>query len=1003
MKWKLYLKRCFTLLVALFITGSAVWAQSKTVTGVVTDANGLPLVGVSVLLQGSTAGVSTGINGTYSISVPGPQSVLVYNYLGYNDHQETVGAKSVIDVIMNENAQELDELVVIGYGAVRKRDLTGTVQSIKNEDITLAPVGNVMQALQGRVAGLDITRSSGKSGSDVNMTLRGSRSINGDNTPLFIIDGVPGNYSDLNPNDVESIEVLKDASSAAIYGSAGANGIVIITTKNAKKGGKLTVNFDAYYGINGFLEFPPVRTGDDYIELRRQAYIGGPSGKEPSDPSILFSNAEWNAVQNNQWVDWFDLGTRNGTLQNYSVSMSGGNDRTSGYFSANYFQEQGILYNDQNTRYSFKATVDHQIRPWLDGGINVISSFTDRDERRGQYFTRVLCLLPLGTPFNEDGSINPFPLAGDSQLSPIADMADGQYVNNYHILSVNPTVYLEAKPVKGLSLKTLFSGDLQFSRQGMYKGTQSSEGYSLGKSSAEIINENHYNYKWENIITYNTTFAEDHNLTLTGVTSWSKYQREESGMRGYNVAPEYSFHNLGVSDATSRVTSSEYVGSQSMAFIGRINYSYKGRYLVSLSNRYEGSSILAQDHNWDNFPAAAIGWRISDENFMKGATKIDNLKLRASYGVTGNAGADPYATQTIGRAGTNLAFQETPAAYYMFGSEIGNLLLSWEKSYGANIGVDLNMFRNRLNVSVDMYNVDTKDILFKRTLPASTGGSNTSAFSIWENVCETNNRGIEVVLNSVNIQKKDFTWSTTLTFSSNHEEITSFTSNAPIQNGDSYLVKGYPLKSYYSYKYAGIFQTNDEAKPFSRKAGDVRIEEVVVDQNYNENDRQVLGSPTPKWMAGLSNTLLWKGIDLTFFFDARWGQMMNYGILGWYNPTGGGNGPAIIDYWTPENPSGRFPRPGSDRGSFAQLPVGSNSVTYIDGSYIKLRNITLGYTLPQSVVGKVGLSRLRVYGTASDPWIYTESKYLKNYDPERGGADEFPLAKQLVFGVNITF
>lgn len=978
--------------------------QQKTITGKVTDSSGDPLPGVTIVIKGTTNGTITNIDGNYQLGNLHENAILVFSFVGMKS-QETTVDQPIINIELVEETFGLEEVVAIGYGVVRKRDITGAVQSIKSDDIVLTPTGNVMEALQGRVAGLNITRSSGKSGAEINMTLRGTRSINGSNSPLFIIDGVEGNYADINPNDIESIEVLKDASSTAIYGSAGANGVIIITTKTGKNG-NLNINFDAYYGVNGLLQFPEVRTGEDYLELRRQANrtIGTWS---PDDPdSKIFTNDEWNAIQNNQWVDWFDLGTRNGALQNYSLSMSGGNDKTTGYFSINYNEEEGILENDDNTRYSFRANIEHNINGWMKGGLNVQGAFTDLNERKGQYFTRVLCLMPLGIPFNEDGSINSFPLAGDTQLSPISDMAEDQYTNNHHILGLNPTTYLEITPIKGLSVKTVLSSYLNYSRQGLYKGVFSADGYGDGKSSAQVVNSNKYNYKWENIINYTFDIADDHNFVLTGVTSWSKNQRENSSIMGYDLGwDKYLFHNLAATDPQSRIATSAYTRTQMMSYVGRLNYSYKGRYLFTVSNRWDGSSILAQGKKWDNFPAAAVAWRISDEAFMANATKIDNLKLRLGYGVTGNAGADAYATLNFGVAGSNLAFQETPASFYMFSQNIANQNLGWEKSYNWNSGIDLMMFKNRLNVTLDAYRTNTKDILFKRNLPASTGGFKTKNYAIWENVCQTLNRGIEVVINSVNVQTQDFTWSTTLLFSSNHEEITEFTSDDPITNGDFYLVKGHPINSFYNYKYLGIWQENEieEAAKYNRVPGDVKIEDYKADGQYTTEDRMVIGSPTPKWTAGLSSTFNYKNLDLTVFFDARWGQMMNYGILGWYNPDGTGNGPSVIDYWTPENPGGRFPRPNASYYRFSNMPLGTNSTTFINGSYIKLRNVTLGYTLPKYILKKLDLDKARIYATTSNPLIYTKSKYLKNYDPERGGADEFPLARQIVLGVNISF
>ena len=986
-----------------FLGAAELSAQQKQITGTVSDSSG-PMPGVSVTVQGTSRGTITGADGRYTLGASATET-LNFSFMGYDDVSVAVGVQSAIDVTMTEAATDLDEIVVIGYGAVRKRDLTGAVQSVKSDVITMAPTGNVMEALQGRVAGLDITRSDGRAKSDVSMTLRGNRSINGTNDPLFIIDGVAGNYNDLNPNDIQSVEVLKDASSTAIYGSAGANGVIIVTTKSGQKG-KVTINFDAYYGINGMLKFPPVRMGQDYIDLRVQAAKNDGTFESVENS---FSGAEWDAIQNDQWIDWFDLGTRDGTLQNYSISMSGGNEKTTGYFSANYYKEEGILLNDDNTRYSFKTNVDHKVNNWLSGGLNVISAFNDMNERRGQYFTRVLCVQPLGVPYNPDGSINTNYLSGASEPSPILDTDPQQYDNNTHRLAVNPTAYLEIKPVKGLSVKTLISGYLVFSRNGFYKGPKSSEGIATGNSSAQIENKNEYNYRWENIVNYNFMLGTDHSFVLTGVTSWEKKQKEESLAYGVGLSwDDYKYHNLGATSANGRKIDSEYEKRQSMAYIGRVNYSYKGKYLVTLSTRYEASSILAKDNRWHNFPAAAIAWRISDEPFMSKFTKIDNLKLRVGYGVTGNAGADPYATQEFGEAASNFAWQDNPAPVFRFTSTLANRLLGWEKSYNTNVGIDLGMFRGRLNASVDFYHTKTKDILYKLGQPHSLGGANASGFTTWKNVCSMVNRGLEVLINSTNIQKGDFTWTTALTFSTNHEEITSLPTAAPVKNPstDYYLIKGKPLNTIYTYRYMGIWQTSeaDEVAKMvtpSLKPGDVKVEDVNGDYKYDANDYQALGSPTPKWIAGIGNTFTYKGVDLSFFFDARWGQKMNFGLMGWYNPSGQGAGPAMCDYWTEENPGGRFPAPRNS--SFNNLPVGKESLFIIDGSYVKLRNVTLGYTLPNSLIQKVGLSKVRVYGTITNPWIYTKSKYLKDYDPERGGADEFPIARQMVFGVNISF
>jgi hypothetical protein len=367
----------------------------------------------------------------------------------------------------------------------------------------------------------------------------------------------------------------------------------------------------------------------------------------------------------------------------------------------------------------------------------------------------------------------------------------------------------------------------------------------------------------------------------------------------------------------------------------------------------------------------------------------------------------------VGTMGTNLAFQDSPAPYYMFAATLPNQNLAWEKSHGTNLGVDLTLLKNRLSVTLDLYNVVTNDILYQRTLPASTGASGTANFKILENICSTLNRGLDLVVSSTNFQKKDFLWTTTFTFNTNHEEITSFTQDVPVSGaGNSWLIKGQPIQSLYDYKYAGIFQDEAEAQKYNRHMGDVKIEEVPdangnVNYSYGPEDRQVLGQVVPKWTAGLQNTIVYKGVDLGVFLDVRWGNVINHWVMSWYNGAGTGNGPKMLDYWTPENPGGRFPRPNTTYGTtIGNIPgmEGKSSLTYISGSYIKLRNITLGYTLPAKLTRKISLEKFRVYATVSNPWTYTKSKYLKNWDPERGHRqDEWPLSRQVVFGLNLSF
>lgn len=977
--------------------------QVNQVKGIVKDETGESVIGANVTVKGQSIGTITDIDGRFVIDAP-VNSVLQISYIGYIGQEVNVGKKRELVITLKEDTKTLDEVVVIGYGAVKKRDLTGAVASVKKDDIVLTPTGNVMEAISGRVAGLDITRESGSAGSKVNMTLRGSRSINGSNTPLFIIDGVEGSYEELNPNDIESIEVLKDASSTAIYGSAGANGVVIITTKKGNEG-KTQISLDAYVGVNGFTEFPEVLTHDGFIRLRREAYRTIGEWNSEADDSKIFSNEEWDAIQNNQWVNWFDEATRNGIQQSYTVSMNGGTENTKSYLSVNYYEEQGILKNDEYTRYSLNGSIDKKINDWIKGGIKFQGTYSERDARNNQIWTRVLCLSPLGQPYDENGNIIKFPIAGNEELSPIADMAPEQYVNNMRRLSFAPNGYLEITPIKGLSIKSVLGAYLSFSRQGYYNGLYSATGYGNKKTSAQIDNTNRINYKWENIVNYTFTLQEKHNFTFTGVTGWTKNQYESSTGLGYNFDwDKYSFNNLGASTSNDRSLSSSFVGSQVMSYVLRLNYSFLGKYLLTVSNRWDGSSILAAGNRWDSFPAAAIAWRIGDEEFMKKIDWISNMKLRVGYGVTGNAGAKEYATQVFGFAGANMAFQDTPAPFYIPSQNIANPLLGWEKSYSTNIGLDLGFLRDRLNMTIDVYNTKTEDILFQRNLPASVGGFKGNNYSTWQNLCATSNKGVEIAISSRNIENKNFTWSTNLTFALNKEKITELTSDDPIKNGDYYLIKGQPINTYYNYKYQGIWQTDeaDEAAKFGYAPGDIKLNNKTEDNSYDSKDYMNLGSPNPDWTAGMLNSFKFHDFDLSVFVQARYGQTIKADVLGWYCPSGIYTGPAICDYWTPENPGGHFPRPNRNKERFSNY-FGSESLLYVDGSYLKVKNITLGYSLPKSFLDKMGISRARFYATISNPFIFTKCKYLRDYDPERGGADTYPLTKQMVFGVNVTF
>jgi TonB-linked SusC/RagA family outer membrane protein len=978
---------------------------ARTVKGHVVDENGEPMIGVTVLIQGTSKGGVTDMDGNFEVSGVSAKSTLVLSYVGYSSKSIIVGQKNNITVSMQREDKQLDDVVVVGYGTMKKRDLTGSIASVKSEDIVRTPTTNVMEAIQGQVAGFDITKTSGEIGSDLKMTLRGNRSIYGNNEPLFIIDGMEGSFSDLNTNDIASVEVLKDASSTAIYGAAGANGVVIITTKNPEKG-KFNINLDAYYGINKVTNFPSINSGDAYINFRREAARTAGKWSSSADDESIFPSYMWDLIQNNKWVNWYDLATQTGTTQNYNLSTSYSNDRINSFFSLGYNDTEGVIKGEQMKRYSARAKIDFTANRYVNYGINLYAMYSDHDARASRVWNRIICTPPLGTPYDENGNMVLYPVGGDTgNINPLADNAPGEYEHNIKSLTVDPQLYIEIKPIKGLSLKSVLGGNFSNSKVGTFVGNNSFNGLATG-SYAETPNTFTYNYQWQNIITYKFNIGTDHDFTLTGVTDWEKNRREYSDARANTFdTNSYSYHNLGAATGVPTVASS-YVQSQTMSYVARLNYSYLGRYLLTLSSRWDGSSMLADGNKWDVFPAAAFAWRISDEKFMQ-STKdwLSNLKLRLSYGVTGNAGAEEYATLDYSRTGI-LGFQDVAVPYSGYSQNVANLSLGWEKSRMVDVGLDVGLLNGRIDIVADWYKTKTSDLLFQKSLPYATGGFASGDFKIWTNVGKTENTGFELAVNSRNFIGPKFTWSTTLTFATNKEKVVKTTSDGPLLYQDNfYLISGKPIHTYYMYKYLGIWGTDqaDEAAKYGQKPGEIHVaEKGDADYKLNTSDYYDVGHADPTWTAGLTNNFTFMNFDLNIHLIMRWNWDILYGLTGWYRNDGLSPSPSVCDYWTPENQSARYPRPNMEK---SQDPYANNSsLNLYDGSYLKIKTITLGYTFPKNLLQKFGVNKLRLYCTASNPFIFAKSHYLKNYDLEKGGDDDdAPLTKQFVFGLNITF
>ena len=1005
-------KRLLFLIIVAFLA-AGVYAQT-TVRGKVTDGEGAPLPGVNVLIKGTQIGTVTNMNGDYQLKNVAAEDVLVFSFVGMLTDEIIAGNQTEINVTLAQDILDLEGVVVIGYGTVKKKDLTGSVASVSNEEITKLPTSNAIEAIQGKVTGMDIVRESGSAGSGVYMRVRGNRSIGNPNEPdkfddlnepLFIIDGIQGaSFSDINPNDIASINVLKDASSTAIYGSQGANGVIIITTKKGKEG-KLRVSYNGFYGITGLTPYPSVRTGEDYIQFRKDAYSNAgdwiDSIHTEDDYYLMFNPSELAAIDSGQWIDWQDLVLQNGSQNSHQISVSGGTEKTRSYFSAAYYNEEGIVKNDQFDRYSTRLNIDHNLTRWLLTGIQTQLTYIDQDRRKDPLST-ASSILPLGVPYNENGSINLYPVAGNSsQISPLTDERSNIAIDNERQTKVLTLGYIEIRPLKGLTFRSNLGVNLQFSRRGKYNDftslTQRSE--QVNKASIETNNTRFIN--WDNILTYSKV-AGRHNFVVTALTSYTQKRYDEALAEGINQANKAAlFYNLEATDASGRRITSKYTGSNSMSYAARINYSFNDRYLITLTERVDGASRLAEGNKWDQFPSFAIAWKIKEENFLQSIDPISDLKIRYSYGVSGNSGISEYGTQS-GIWTFPIGFGETSATGYKFNSLVGNTTLGWEKSKTHNLGIDIAIIGNRINATIDVYNTNTTDILLPRQLPRMTGVQ-----SVYQNIGSTQNRGVELNLQTINVHKGSFKWSSVITFSKNNEKITGLIDGSDIiDREETSLVIGEPIKTFYTFKKEGIWQLGEEAEMehitnMNIKAGDIKLANLNNDTLMDADDRMVIGSRAPKWMGGFENTFSYKSFNMSIYVFARYGQMIKAEFLGRYNPSGSGNGPDYFDYWMPDNPTNEFPRP--QRGEDLSNYFGYQSLTYVDGSYIKIKNVKLSYTFPSSISKNLFAQQLQVYATVSNILTFTKSDLIKYYDPERGGSESAPLSRQIVFGINADF
>lgn len=970
-----------------------VHAQNKNVSGTVLDNSGQPVIGASVVVVGqSKLGTVTDIDGKFSIAIPATSKKIEVSYIGMVSQVIEAKAGTPMKIIMKDNLKDLDEVVVIGYGVVKKRDLTGSMTSIKSEDIVATPTTNALESLQGKVAGLDMTKSSGQTGSGLSFSIRGNRSLNASNTPLIIVDGIPyGTDIDINPNIIESMEILKDASSTAIYGSRGANGVILITTKKGAQG-KTKVTYNGYYSTNSVAAYPERMNLQEWANFKREAYKADGQWASEADDAKIFGSA-YDAVKSNQDVDWVDLLMKDGSQTSHSISISNGSEKTSFNLAFEYMKEQGLVKLDNLNRYNTTLGISHKVTKDFKLNFNMVYTFQNQNIRRDP-LNRAIYESPYGDVYNEDGSINPLPFNDGQTISPIAEEAAGVYKNNRRTSHLVGNIGANWNIIKNLTLTSTFGLDRKDVRNGHFADLYTHDGAG-DYSVADATNETEMNWSWENTLNYNFKINKHDFSVMAGNALYQNEAETYTGSGHDIISPSMLFYNLGALQNSQKI-SSNYIKTTMASFFGRINYKFNEKYLLTLTFREDGSSVLASKHKWGFFPSAALAWRMKEEKFLKDVEWLYNLKLRLSYGISGNSAVSAYQTQG-GLGKTMYSFINNGVeggAYGYYPALTPNTALGWEKTATTNFGIDFGFLNNRISGSIDLYYQNTYDLLMQKKVPTSTGYSIS-----WDNIGKTENKGVEIVLNTANIVNKDFKWNTDLTFTLNREKIKELADGSDRDISNGWFV-GHPIKTHYGLKKLGIWQLNEteEAAKYGEKPGRIKIYDKNKDFKIdNDNDRIILGSEVPDFVMGMNNTFRYKDFDLRVFMYWRQGQTLHAEAAGYGSFRNQGDPGLKFNYWTEDNPTNDFPRP---EKSFSSSDPRLESLGYVDGSYLKIKEITLGYSLPKTWISKINASKVRVYCSLKNFFTFS---HFDNYDPERGGSLSYPMTKQAVFGLNVEF
>jgi len=982
------------ILLCMSLISVPVFAQSSTVTGKVVDEKGETVIGATVKLKSHPGATSTDPNGKFSISVPAGENTLVISFIGYNTQEVHIPPQSRnLKITLTANANNLNEVVVVGYGTQKKRDVTGAIASISEEALAAVPSDNVVDQLKGRLAGVDIVSNSTQPGASNQIRIRGERSLGGtqsqadaQNQPLIIVDGVPfigGTMNDINPNDIASLDVLKDASATAIYGSRASGGVILISTKRGKAG-KSVMTYNAYYGISHITDEYPVFSGNEYAAFKAEAAAG--NTVNPGTTAYGLTTAEQTGLANGTNTNWQNLIFRAGYTTDQLLGLTGGSEDTQYGLSAGYHKDEGTVYGQSFERYTLRTTIDHKISNRLRIGLNSLENVSNTNGGNLYPLYNTISLSPLTSPYNADGSVNLLPLAGSIDAAKVNPLTIRNPViqNLSRRLSTFNSLYGEVQILDGLKYRAnvgLTYGQTQGNNY-LPVSNLYNTATAASQTSESVANEQDYTYLIENLLTYDKTFGK-HHLTFTGLYSVEKDHSDGSTFNGVGLPADYiQSYNLNLANSVS-ASNGTYSEKGLISYMARVNYSFNDRYLLTATVRRDGSSVLTSGHQYLTYPAFALGWNADREDFLKDVSWISTLKLRAGYGVTSNQSVAPYST--LGNLTIN-AYNFGANGYngYLVTSVPANL--KFETTDNFNLGLDFSVLHNRISGSIDAYDQRTNNILQTISLPPSNGAGSTLV-----NAGKTKGTGLEISLSSLNIRTQSgFTWNTDFNISFYRDAIVALHDNLKEDVGNGWFV-GQPFNVIYDYKKIGIWQTSQaaEAAKYGEKPGQIEVQDVNNDGKIDQNDRQILGSYQPKFESGLTNRFSFMGIDVTFVAFARIGQMVAVPYLG--SDSGSSGYPFFntgrvnqykVDYWTPSNPTNAFPRPDAS-GTFLY----ASTLQYRDGSFIKMRSINVGYTIPSDLLKKAGISSLRVYATCSNPFIIWSplTKSGLGIDPEGNG------------------